>query len=142
MSERRFKTEMTPAELREAIFRLYGDRWGSIQRLADELGISRVTVGKYLSGEIVVTGPVRTAIELMLELRVSDHSRMSAQELCEAIDTLYDDPKVGVRHHRLANELGISSGGLANWLYGRNKIPRAAKVAINLLIEKKRLQDR
>lgn len=56
---------MTPAELRKACVKLYGEtRWQ--RRLADALSVDGSTVRRWVSGAVPIPGPVAAAIRCFL----------------------------------------------------------------------------
>ncbi len=136
---------VTPTELRVAIFQLYGVRQGGAERLARDLGVHHRTVGRWQRGTRQVPGRAELALSLMLELKDQAErpqvSGMTPAELHDSISTLYDDPLVSVRRHRLAVTLGVSPSTLISWLHGRRSINGFSELAIRLLLKKKSLQE-
>lgn len=56
---------MTPAQLREAGVKLYGERaWQT--RLAEALGVDGSTVRRWVSGAVPIPGPAAAAIRCFL----------------------------------------------------------------------------
>ena len=99
---------MTPAELREAVTQLYGDEKVAAKFLAAELNVVTEAARSWLRGQWPIPGPVATAVRLLCELSPPFKPSLTPRELDDAIDELYDYPKVSDRRHHLAVDLGVS----------------------------------
>jgi hypothetical protein len=62
---------MTPQELRDIGEKLYGD-WGWQTRMAETLKVDSSTVRRWLSGKVVIPGPVEVALGLLLKTQTTE----------------------------------------------------------------------
>ena len=61
---------MTPQQLKEIGEHLYGT-WGWQTKMAETLRVDSSTVRRWLSGKVVIPGPVEVALELLLKAESS-----------------------------------------------------------------------
>ena len=132
---------MTPAELKDAISRIYGDRVGVRASLAVDLNTSSVIISKWLNGRAKIPGSAKAAISFMLKFGTPSENGMTPEELREAISKLFDDRLISERQQRLARTLGVRLQTVTGWLSGRSPITGLTEVAISLLLKKRSLES-